>query len=116
VKLLLLATFSCLYLLAWKNKWWLEANALPRGDIAFALFLLAIPALNAWYLILLLPFGVFYASRTLWAASLLVFLSYAFSTDESTTNTWLYIIEFGLLLLIFFWEIKTKTKPDQSRA
>jgi len=116
VKLLLLTTFSCVYLLAWKRQWWLQSDAIPRGDIAFALFLLAIPALNAWYLIILLPFGVFYASRTLWAASLLVFISYAFSTDQSTINAWLYLVEFGLLFLIFFWEVNIKKKPDQSRA
>jgi len=115
VKISLLLGFSLFYLWGWYAKWWLRENTLVRGDIIFGLFLLVLPALNTWYLIFILPFGVFYASRTLWAASVLIFLSYVFIENEILINSgWVLAAEFVTLLLILLLDFKSK--PMQLNA
>jgi len=111
MKISLLSIFSFLYFTAWYYQWWLKENELLRGDILFGIFLLILPALNTWYLIFILPFGVFYVSRTLWAASVLIFISYIFIENEVMINSaWVIAAEFGALLLIFLWDLNSRKK------
>lgn len=111
VKVALLTVFSLIYLYGWRKAWWQKDNKILRGDIIFGLFLLVLPALNTWYLIFILPFGVFYPSRTLWTASLIIFLSYVFIDRQELVNlNWILAVEFGFLLLIFLFDLKAKLK------
>lgn len=49
---------------------------LPPADWAFGLLLVLAPAVNAWYLLWLLPLAVLRPSRTAWAATFLLPLAY----------------------------------------
>lgn len=81
-------------------------NHIPRGDLLFAGLFLTIPALNAWYLVWLLPFAVIRPSLWAWVASVSILLSYASGINLPHTelepyehSKWVLAVEFGIILL-----------------
>lgn len=78
-----------------------------RFDYLFAVFLICIPVLNAWYLLWLLPFAVLFPSYWAWTASISVFLlSYMSGINSDEIEQGLYdlssltmTIEYGLVVL-----------------
>ena len=84
---------------------------LPRGDILFGLFFLVAPVVNAWYLLWLLPFAVFYPSLWSWTFSIVVLLSYAIGINLGSTEyqpfelpLWVYFTEYGAILVVIILE------------
>ena len=80
IKIILLGAFalaSGLYLLNYWYKNPPQVHSTLRGDLLYAGLFICAPALNAWYLVWLLPFAVFRPSLWAWSASLFIFLSYA---------------------------------------
>ena len=55
---------------------WVHSPAAFRGDWLYALFLLALPVVNSWYLVWVLPFAVLFPRYWNWTASFAVLLSY----------------------------------------
>jgi len=95
----------------WYRDYRLSFKKLPRGDLIFAGLIFVAPAINAWYWLWVLPFGVIYSSRWVWVASLSLLLSYITGlTYESETlqayqhPIWLPIIEFGIIASAIAWE------------
>lgn len=116
LKMLLLLSFSVIYCLGWYKQWWHKANTVLRGDLIFAAFFLVLPALNSWYFIFLIPFGVFYATRTLWLASVMIFLSYIFIQENNYQYAGLiYIFEFGLLSITLLFDITNQKSATISK-
>ena len=86
---------------------------LPRGDLIFGLFFLIAPVVNAWYLLWLLPFAVFYPNLWSWTFSIVVCLSYAIGINLNSTEyqpfelpLWVYFVEYGAVLaaiLVEWW-------------
>jgi len=110
VFLLALLTIACgLYLLSyWKNAP-SPAHEFLRGDLLYAGLFICAPALNAWYLVWLLPFAVFRPSAWAWAASVFIFLSYASGINLHGSelepyehSAWMLAIQFIPLLILFF--------------
>lgn len=60
---------------------WVTSPSAFRGDWLFALFLLALPVINPWYLPWLLPFAVLFPSWWSWTASFAVLLSYWYGSN-----------------------------------
>lgn len=77
-----------------------------RGDWLFGLFLLALPVLNPWYLVWLLPFATLHPTRWAWAASVAVLLAYATGLNLGNDQLAPYqqpislvVLEFGIVAL-----------------
>ena len=64
---------------------WHSSSAAFRGDYLYGLFLLALPVLNPWYVVWLLPFAVLYPSLWAWTTSVAVLLSYWYGINIGTT-------------------------------
>lgn len=104
LQLLTFVLFACVWCYSawqWREKGWL----LPRGDWIYGAFLLAIPALNPWYLIWLLPFAALKPSFTAWAASVAVLFAYVIGLNVQSDDLlayqqplWALSFEFGLIL------------------
>lgn len=83
-----------------------DSSYLFRGDWLFGLFLLALPVLNPWYLVWLLPFASLYPTRWAWAASVAALLAYAtgLNLDNDQLAPYqqpmsLVVLEFGVVAL-----------------
>lgn len=103
-----LAIGSGLYLLNYLRHNKSPAHLSLRGDLLYAGLFICAPALNAWYLVWLLPFAVFRPSVWAWATSVFIFLSYAsgINLDNSGLepyehSAWILAIEFMPLLMLF---------------
>lgn len=114
-KLLSLFAFSFLWCLGVLRQWWPKPNKMPRGDIIFALFFLCLPAMNTWYLIWVLPFGLFYPTRALWVASVSMLLSYGIVLNDLSVNSSLnylpnsiLLLEYGLIVLAIYYDWQPK--------
>lgn len=59
---------------------------IPAADIALGVLLLLSPVVNPWYLLWLLPFAVLRPTRTAWAATFLLPLSYWNGTNWSASG------------------------------
>lgn len=77
-----------------------------RPDLIFLGLFICTPALNAWYLVWLLPFAVIYPSLWAWVASVAILLAYVSGINLPGSNlapyqvpNWALIIEFGLILI-----------------
>ena len=77
IKIILVSFFvlgAATYLFVrWRN----QSVTIPRGDYLFAALFLVSPALNPWYLVLLLVFATIQPSLWAWTISLSILLSYA---------------------------------------
>jgi len=86
-------------------QWWLKpASSWPRGDLLYGLFLLIIPAVNAWYIVWLLPFAVIRPGISPWVASFALVFSYAIGLNLNTPDLvgyqqpiWALAIEYSLI-------------------
>ena len=106
VKLMLASGFLAVYTwIFWRH---CRANAwqMPRGDIIFGLFLIISPVVNAWYVIWLLPFAVFYPQLWSWTFSICVLLSYAVGINMAYVDVepleiplWVMLVEYGLIMI-----------------
>lgn len=102
-----LAAYTIVFVqFARKSDW-----VLPRGDILFGLFFLVAPVVNAWYLLWLLPFAVFYPSLWSWTFSVVVLLSYAIGINLGSLQyqpfelpLWVYLTEYGAILVAIILE------------
>ena len=110
-KLILGVGFIAVYMLLWIKFVRKPVWILPRGDIIFGLFFLVAPVVNAWYLLWLLPFAVFYPALWSWTFSVVVLLSYAIGINLNSMEyqpfelpLWVYIIEYGTILVAIFIE------------
>lgn len=89
-----------------------------RPSWLYGIFLLAIPALNAWYLVWLLPFAVLRFELWPWVASFALLLSYATGlhlTDSGLQAyqqpNWILLIEFGLIFAALAIDIWRHRQP-----
>ena len=106
VKLILASVFLAAYTwIFWRH---CRANTwqMPRGDIIFGLFLIISPVVNAWYVIWLLPFAVFFPRLWSWTFSICVLLSYAVGINMAYVDVeplqiplWVLLLEYGLILI-----------------
>jgi hypothetical protein len=110
-KLILAVGFIAAYIWLWIKFVRKPVWILPRGDIIFGLFFLVAPVVNAWYLLWLLPFAVFYPALWSWTFSIVVLLSYAIGINLNSMEyqpfelpLWVYIIEYGAILGAIFVE------------
>ncbi len=101
VKLTLVLTFSlgaaAYFFIRWRN----QSEAIPRGDYLFAALLLASPALNSWYLVLLLAFATIKPSFWAWTLSLSVLFSYGTGINLHDPSLQSYEIPYSILALEF---------------
>lgn len=102
--LLLLSSACALYYYYTMRRWKLKVI---RADLLFGALFLCIPALNAWYLVWLLPFAVLYPGVWAWAASVSLLLAYAsgINLDGPLLSAyeqpmWIVSLEFGAIVLI----------------
>ena len=86
---------------------WQSSAGAFRGDWLYALFLLSIPALNAWYVTWILPFAVLYPRWWSWTASYAVLLSYwwggyigATGFDSQRVSPTVMAIEYSIAIII----------------
>ena len=85
---------------------WRDVRIMPRGDLLFALLLLSIPVVNAWYLVWILPFAVIYPSRTAWVASIVVLLSYSVGlAPEQQLSVQILTVEYGIILAALVYDL-----------
>lgn len=94
-----------------------EISPIPRGDWIYGAFLVAIPALNPWYLIWVLPFAALRPSLTAWTASVAVLLAYIIGLNINHNELMAYqqpmlavAVEFGLILAAFCYELATRER------
>ncbi len=106
IKILLLSIFSCIWFYFFFLKSLNENPLTIRGDYLFLFFFLCLPALNAWYLVWLLPFAVIWPTRWAWVASFSILLSYGSGINLASTDVDLYeqlplffVIQYLLILL-----------------
>lgn len=106
--------FAFLSFLAWYYLNYLQTSSkqIPRGDWIYGLFLIIAPAINAWYLLWMLPFAVIYRSWWAWTASVAVFLSYITGLNMDDFNLlpyeqpiWVRPLEFGLIFLALCYDV-----------
>lgn len=108
IKLVLLGIYAALmscycYKFLFKN----NHEHIPfRPDLIFLGLFICTPALNAWYLVWLLPFAVLYPSLWAWVASVAILLAYVSGINLSVSNlapyqvpNWALMLEFGLILM-----------------
>lgn len=87
---------------------WQSSLAAFRGDYLYGLFLLALPVLNPWYVVWVLPFAVLYPSVWAWTTSFAVLLSYWYGTNIAAAGAsvfdqphWsLIVVEYAMILVI----------------
>lgn len=86
---------------------WQHSPAAFRGDWLFGLFLLALPVVNAWYLVWLLPFATLFPRWWSWTASFAVLLSYwngsnigGFSTASDPLQASVVAIEYAAIVVL----------------
>lgn len=72
-----------------------------RPDLIFLGLFLCTPALNAWYLVWLLPFAVIFPSLWAWTASVAILLAYASGINLSVSGLAPYQIPHSVLILEF---------------
>lgn len=65
---------------------WQSSSATFRGDYLYGLFLLALPVLNPWYVVWILPFASLYPSVWAWTTSFAVLLSYWYGINIATAG------------------------------
>lgn len=116
----LLALACAIYLFSFLRDW--EPTKV-RGDLLFAALFLATPALNAWYLVWLLPFAVLYPSIWAWTASLSIFLAYAsgINLEDPILGSydiplWIVLLEVGIVTLAALLRPAIKTRFTQRKA
>lgn len=107
-----LATGCAIYYFYKMRRW---QQVIVRGDLLFAALFICIPALNAWYLVWLLPFAVIYPSLWAWTASVSILLAYSTGINLENTDLRSYqhsvgivIIEFLVIVLAVFAQQKLK--------
>jgi len=86
---------------------WIHSRASFRGDWLFALFLLALPVINPWYVAWVLPFATLYPRWWAWTASYAILLSYwygsnvgAIGVDSLQLPLSVLAIEYALIVFI----------------
>lgn len=96
---------------------------LPRADWIYGAFLLAIPALNPWYLIWLLPFAAIKPSLSAWVASVAVLLSYVIGLNNPGSGLlgyqqplWAVTIEFGAIFAALIYDLIYAKRSIVSRT
>ena len=94
------------------------ANTPLRVSWLYGLFLLAIPALNAWYLVWLLPFAVLRTEVWPWVASFSLLLSYAtgLHLNDSALEAyqqpnWILLLEYGAIMAALAVDIWRYRRP-----
>ncbi|MEM8501198.1 MAG: hypothetical protein AAF542_24500 [Pseudomonadota bacterium] len=99
--------------------WRKNGDVLPRADWIYAAFLLAIPALNPWYLIWLLPFAALKPSLTAWTASVAVLFAYVIGLNIQSDDLlayqqplWALCLEYGLVLTAFAFDLAKQRRPN----
>lgn len=103
IKIILLSIYACVmaitcfrYLFIQNSK----ENSF-RPDLIFLGLFICTPALNAWYLVWLLPFAVIYPSLWAWTASVAILLAYASGINLSVSGLAPYQIPYSVLMLEF---------------
>jgi alpha-1,6-mannosyltransferase len=96
-----------------------KSNA-PPADLALGALLAFAPVINPWYLLWFLPFAVLRPTRTAWASSLVVPLSYwhggnfAFEGGRQFgVPTLVTVIELLVLAVCFIWDIRKPLHPQK---
>ncbi len=86
---------------------WVESPAAFRGDCLYALFLLALPVLNPWYVVWIMPFAVLFPRYWSWTASYAVLLSYWYgsniggvATALQPLSTRIILVEYSMVLVV----------------
>ena len=107
IKIALAAAFIMFY--AWyffRADYLANDRSIPRADLIFFAMLIALPILNAWYLVFALVYAVIYPSAWAWTASLTVLLAYATGLQLQGSSlqlyeqpTWVLVVEFIPVLL-----------------
>ncbi|MGH8611522.1 MAG: hypothetical protein ACREYF_05625, partial [Gammaproteobacteria bacterium] len=79
-----------------------DADYLPRGDLIFAVLILAAPVINPWYWLWVLPFSVVYWTAWSWTASVALLMAYITGLNLATPELgaydqpqWVRWVEFG---------------------
>ena len=125
VKLVLVLCFvlgaAIYFYIRWRN----HSETIPRGDYLFAALLLVSPALNPWYLVLMLVFATIRPTLWAWAASLSIMLSYASGINLNNPSLQNYqipntilAIEFGVVILVavLAWGLSDMFKPVKNQT
>lgn len=109
VKLILVIAFGLGIGVYFLNRLRNQSQTIPRGDYLFAALFLVSPALNPWYLVLLLVFATIKPSFWAWTLSLSILLSYGtgLNLNEPTLQNYeiphsIIALEFAVVLLAFF--------------
>ncbi|MFK8019785.1 MAG: hypothetical protein AB8B86_08465 [Pseudomonadales bacterium] len=104
--LIVFATLWFIYFLSVTKPWQFGAfsnpcsvHRVPRADYLFALFFLALPVLNPWYLVWLLPFAVIYPTLWTWVASACLLLSYLTGLNTGIGGLGAYDIPLPVMLI-----------------
>lgn len=124
IKLVLFSLFLIgggLYGLFAMQQWWLNKKPMIeiRADLLFAGLFICLPALNAWYMVWLLPFAALrpslQSSLWAWVASISIMLAYASGINLERSNLgpyehyiWLLLVEFGLIAIAVIVQSKWK--------
>ena len=94
-----------------------------RPGWLYGLFFLAIPALNAWYLIWLLPFAVLRSELWPWVASCSLLLSYATGLHLQDASLqayqqpgWILLLEFGVIMAALIFDIWRHQRRRANKA
>lgn len=87
------------------------ASSVAPADLALGSLLFLAPVVNPWYLLWLLPFAVLRPSRTAWATSFVLPLSYwnganlvASGEQVFGVPVWITVIELGVLAGMMLWD------------
>lgn len=118
IKIVLLSIFSCIWFYFFFLKSVNENPLTIRGDYLYLFFLLCLPALNAWYLVWLLPFAVIWPTRWAWVASCSVLFSYGSGINLAGVDIDLYeqipllfITQYSVIVFAMVLDVWREKKP-----
>ena len=105
----------------WRHQDRLALTSLPRGDLVFAGLIFAAPAINSWYWLWVLPFGVAYPCRWIWISSCALLLSYITGINLQSDvlqayqqPIWVPWVEFGIVTAAIIAEYRSPEKISSS--
>jgi hypothetical protein len=106
-----LFTFCMVLLLSFKRQNQQPQILISSIVLSFFIYLLFSTTVHPWYLTIPLLFSIFTRYRFMLVWSFMVFISYqAYSNIDYMENMWLLGIEYGVVMIVFLWDINFFTK------
>lgn len=117
-----LALVAPLLWVLWRRKSQ-EIHAIPRLDLVFGVWFLGSAVVNPWYLLWMVPFAAIFPTRMIWAALVMVTLSYATSMNLGLSLAgpynhpwWVRPVEYGAVLFAWLWSWKQATTHPSAQG